>query len=572
MTGPSLPTTRIPGRPYSRPTPTAADSLRLDGNEGSLPEAELLRELADQSVELLREYPDLSALQDRVAERHAVDPARVVITDGADGAMDRLFRAYLEPGRELVVPIPTFEMIHRFAAACGAEVVTVLWNGRFPLDDLGQRLGPRTALVAVVSPNNPTGAVISAADLDELAARAAAVGALLLFDHVYAEYADSDLSTEALAHDNVVVLRTFSKAWGLAGCRVGYALASPAVAATLRNAGNPYPVAAPSARIALRRLDRGRQAVRRHVQRVRRERRRLSAWLEQHGVPVPPSQGNFVLADFGRRAGFVRRGLAALGVLVRAFPHRPEIANALRISLPGDEAGLARLLRALATVLVPQALLFDLDGVLADVEESYRRAVLATVASFGVRASRDELRDAVLAGDANNDWELSRRLLAGHGVTATLAEITRRFQALYLGGDGVPGLRERERLLVPAERIAAWAGRLPLAVVTGRPRAEAEWFLGRHGIADSFSTLVAQEDAPAKPDPAPVHLALERLGVERAWMLGDTPDDLAAATAAGVVPLAVPAPGDAGRATSAALRRAGAAAVIGTTAELEDLL
>ena len=83
---------------------------------------------------------------------------------------------------------------------------------------------------------------------------------------------------------------------------------------------------------------------------------------------------------------------------------------------------------------------------------------------------------------------------------------------------------------------------------------------------------MAQEDAPAKPDPAPVRLALERLGVERAWMLGDTPDDLAAATAAGVVPLAVPAPGDAGRATSAALRRAGAAAVIGTTADLEDLL
>jgi HAD superfamily hydrolase (TIGR01548 family) len=309
-----------------------------------------------------------------------------------------------------------------------------------------------------------------------------------------------------------------------------------------------------------------------HVQTVRSERRRLAAWLAQRGVPSQPSQGNFVLVELGRRAAFVRRGLAALGVLVRAFPHRAEIADALRISLPGDEAAFERLLGALATVLQPQALLFDLDGVLADVEDSYRRCVLATVASFGAELSRQELRDAVLAGDANNDWELSRRLLAERGVAAGLDEVTRRFQALYLGEGGTPGLRERERLLVPTERLAAWAERFPLAVVTGRPRAEAEWFLQRHGIDGLFSALVAQEDAPAKPDPAPVRLALARLGVERAWMLGDTLDDLAAAAGAGVVPLAVPAPGEDGETTRRALRRAGAAAVLDATTDLEEAL
>ncbi len=572
MSAPSLPTTRVPATPYTRPQPVAADSLRLDGNEGSVPEPELLAELALQPVQLLRDYPDLGALQQRIAERHGVEPDRVVVTDGADGAMDRLFRAFLEPGRELVVPVPTFEMIYRFAATSGAEVVTVPWSGRFPLDEIEERLGSRTALVAVVSPNNPTGAVVSADQLARLAGRAAAVGALVLLDHVYAEYADDDLTVDALAHENIVVLRTFSKAWGLAGCRVGYALAAPRVAAILRNAGNPYPVAAPSAGIALRRLEAGGEAMRLHVRTVRSERRRLAAWLEQRGVPSQPSQGNFVLAELGRRAAFVRRGLAALGVLVRAFPHRAEIAGALRISLPGDETAFERLLRALATVLEPQALLFDLDGVLADVEESYRRCVLATVTSFGAELSRDELRAAVLAGDANNDWELSRRLLAERGVAASLDEVTQRFQALYLGEGDKPGLRERERLLVPAERLAAWAERFPLAVVTGRPRAEAEWFLRRHGIEDLLSALVVQEDAPAKPDPAPVRLALARLGVERAWMLGDTPDDLAAAARAGVVPLAVPAPGEDGEQTREALRRAGAAIVLDATTDLEEAL
>ena len=572
MSGVDLPPTRVPATPYRRPTPVAADSLRLDGNEGSLPDEGLLRELAGQPVELLREYPDLSKLEERIAHRHGVDVDRVLVTDGADGAMDRLFRAYLEPGRELVVPVPTFEMIHRFAATCGAEVLTVPWVDGFPLAEITRQIGPRTAVAAVVSPNNPTGAVLSAEELDELARRAAEVSALLLLDHVYAEYADVDLTAGALGHANVVVLRTFSKAWGLAGCRVGYALASPRVIATLRNAGNPYPVSALSARVALRRLDEGGEAMRRHVEAVRVERSRLTDWLTRRGVPVPPSQGNFVIADFGKRAGFVRRALAALGVLVRAFPHRSEIADALRISLPGDEAAFGRLLAALATVLEPQALLFDLDGVLADVEESYRAAILTTVRSFGAEVTRQELRAASLAGNANNDWELSRRLLAERGVAVSLEEVTSRFQSLYLGGAEAPGLRERERLLVPAERLTAWADRLPLAVVTGRPRAEAEWFLEREELTDQVSALVAQEDAPAKPDPAPVRLAVERLGIERAWMVGDTPDDLAAALAAGVVPLGVAAPGDEGPETTAALERAGAAAVLDRLTDLEDLL
>ena len=572
MTTPSLPSTRVPATPYRRPAPVAADSLRLDGNEGSRPDPELLRELAGQPVDLLRDYPDLGELQEAIARRHGVDVERVLVTDGADGAMDRLFRAYLEPGRELVVPVPTFEMIHRFAAACGATVRQVPWPDRFPMAAIAAALSPRTALVAVVSPNNPTGAVIGGAELDELAGRAAAAGAILLLDHVYAEYADEDLTGAALEHGNVVVLRTFSKAWGLAGCRVGYAVGPAPVMATLRNVGNPYPVAAPSARIARRRLEGGGEAMRNHVRQVRRERRALGDWLADRGIPVSPSQGNFLLADFGERAGFARRALASLGVLVRAFPPGPEIADGLRISLPGDAAAFDRLLRALAVVLEPQAMLLDLDGVLADVEGSYRRCILATAATFGVELSRDDVRAATLNGNANNDWVLCQRLLAERGVETTLEEVTRRFQKIYLGGGESPGLRERERPLLAAERLAAWADRLPLAVVTGRPRAEAEWFLDRNGMTAQLSALVCLEDAPGKPDPAPVRLALDRLGVERAWMLGDTPDDLAAAAAAGVLPLAVQAPGESSAETRAALRCAGAAVVLEKTADLEGLL
>jgi len=145
--------------------------------------------------------------------------------------------------------------------------------------------------------------------------------------------------------------------------------------------------------------------------------------------------------------------------------------------------------------------------------------------------------------------------------------VTARFQSLYLGS-----LRERETLIPKVDVLKELAARRPLAIVTGRPRAEAEWFLQRAGIARFFGAVVAMEDAPAKPNPAPVRLALERLGVRRAWMIGDTPDDMRAAGQAGVVPLAVVAPGDDPSLADRALRDAGAARVLGQLTDLLELL
>jgi HAD superfamily hydrolase (TIGR01548 family) len=163
-------------------------------------------------------------------------------------------------------------------------------------------------------------------------------------------------------------------------------------------------------------------------------------------------------------------------------------------------------------------------------------------------------------------------LIEAGGRGASLDDVTARFQSLYLGENSTPGLREREVLIPSSALLERLARRRPLAIVTGRPRAEAQWFLERAGIAHLFGTVVAMEDAPSKPDPAPVHLALERLGVRRAWMIGDTPDDVRAAAQAGVLPLAVVAPGDEPSLATVALRDAGAARVLGPLTDLLELL
>jgi len=209
--------------------------------------------------------------------------------------------------------------------------------------------------------------------------------------------------------------------------------------------------------------------------------------------------------------------------------------------------------------------------VLADVSGSYRGAIIGTAQSFGVDLSPMDIQRAKDAGDANNDWILTQRLLREKGIESPLEEVTARFQRFYLGAENEPGLRERERLIPTMQMLRSLRDRVRLAIVTGRPRAEAEWFLERFGIADLFETLVCMEDAPAKPSPAPVRLAMERLGVSRAWMVGDTPDDVVAARLACALPIGVLAPGQDFEGAKSVLNACGAAEVMVSLDKMEEL-
>jgi histidinol-phosphate aminotransferase len=553
---------------YKVPRHPAPIDLYLDGNEGLSPPPALLRWLADAPVDVVRRYPSTRALEARLAALHSVDPARLMVTAGGDDAIDRLCRAVLCEGRSLVLPVPTFEMIARYARLAGAQVVELPWGaGPYPAAEVARRVDERTGLVALVSPNNPTGQVASVENLHTVAA----TGALVLVDLAYVEFGDDALFQAALALPNTVVIRTLSKAWGLAGLRVGYAVGPTQVIDGLRAAGAPYAVSGPSLYLAERWLAEGSEVMESFVAEVKQERGTLVEELNALGVEAPTSEANFV---FGRtpRALWVRDAMAGLGIGVRAFPGKPGLEDALRVTVPGNPEQHGRLLRGLRAALRPEALLFDLDGVLADVSGSYRRCILETARSFGVEAAPEEVSAIKRAGDANNDWVVTHRLLARRGVEAPFEEVKARFEALYHGSGNTPGLHEVERFVGDPAALRRLAERLPLALVTGRPRRDAERFLDRFGLETVFRAAVVMEDAPLKPDPAPVRLALERLGVQAAWMIGDTPDDVRAARAAGVVPLGAVAPGERREEAAPTLLEAGAARVLGSWEELEGLL
>jgi len=568
MMAPLRPAGRVAGvSAYRVPRHPAPVDLDLRGNEGAVPDVALLESLRGSDV--LRRYPDVGPVRRRLAARFGLPEARVLVTAGGDDALDRLCRAVLEPGRSLLLPTPGFEMTRRYAALAGAEVVEVPWEGAvFPRDAVLASICESTGLVALTSPNNPTGATIPWPTVEAIAAAAARSGAVVLLDLAYVEFAAEDPTQDALALGNVVVVRTVSKAWGLAGIRVGFALGPAPVLTWMAAAGAPYAVSAPSLALVGAALDAGDVAMEDFVAGVREGRAALSETLSDAGCAVVPSEANFVFAR-SPRARWLADGLAGLGIGVRTFPTRAGLEDALRVAVPPTDDGRARLAAGLAAVARPEALLFDMDGVLVDVSRSYRAAIVAAAEEFGVRVTAEDIRSIKAAGRANNDWVVTWRLIQSAGVDASLEAVTAAFESAYQGSGGRPGLWTQEPLLVDTALLDALAARVPLGVVTGRPRRDAERLLAEAGWADRFDVVVCMEDGPAKPDPAPVRAALALLGVARAWMVGDTPDDIRAARAAGVVPLGIRAPGDP---DPAPLSAAGAARVLPSIASLLELL
>ncbi len=555
------------GRARARP-------IDLSRNEGAPPGRDWLAALERHGPAAFNEYDNAEILELLYAKRLGVEPDRVLATNGADEAIDRFFRAFLAPGETVIHPAPTFVMIDRFARISGGHPVPVEYEwGSLPHDRIMERVTDETGAVAVISPDNPTGAAFSAESLTALA-RALPDGVMLLADLAYVEFADEDPTQALLERSNVVVVRTMSKAWGLAGLRIGFAVGDSDAIRAMRRCGGPYSLATPSIVVGIGRFARGDADVRERVRCAKVGRERLSRLVREVGGKPYPSQTNFVLARFPD-VHWISYGLAAQAIRVRTFEDLPQH---VRITVPRNDAEHSRLEGALRCLAKPEALLFDMDGVLADVRRSYRETIVRTCAAFGVETTAERVDEAAKSSSGgHDDWALTRKLLAECGVEVDQARVTRRFEEIYQGTEEEPGLRRRETLIPDPRLLARLAERFKMAVVTGRPRSDAERFLREHSIADLFGAVVCREDAPMKPLPAPVELALARLEADTAWMLGDTIDDLAAARGSGVVPIIVASPvgadGDAARGLRLRnfMRRRGAARVVDANANYGGL-
>lgn len=331
-----MPTPRplVAGLPAYRPGRSADDAIaahgidsaiKLASNELAFEPLPRVLDVVDRAVMQLHRYPAHGApgLRDALAAHHGVPASRVAVGNGSVGLIQQLCLGYVDPGDPVVYGWPSFEAYPVFVALAGGEAIAVPNDGEtLDSDAIGDAIDERTKLVFVANPNNPTGTALDGDDLVWIADNTPD-GCLLVVDEAYREFVTDSAVADAIEllgdRDNVAVLRTFSKAHGLAGLRVGYLVGPDHVVDTVDRLLVPFAVnllAEVAAIESLAALD----EIERRCKETTTERDRTLDVLADSGFVVPGSQTNFVWLPAGGSSAALGEAMERRGVVARVFP------------------------------------------------------------------------------------------------------------------------------------------------------------------------------------------------------------------------------------------------------------
>jgi histidinol-phosphate aminotransferase len=323
--------------------------IKLNTNENPYPPspkvAEAIRRCATADVRL---YPDpmASALREAAAARFDLTPDHVLAGNGSDELLALVLRACVDPGDRVVYPVPTYSLYDTLVAIAGGAAVRVPWPEDYSLPDGVAEADGRVTFLC--NPNAPSGTMVP---IDAVAALSERLSGLLVVDEAYVDFADDSALRLVRERSNLLVLRTLSKSFSLAGLRIGLAFGDPALIRELCTVKDSYNLNRISIAAGAAALE-DYEVMREHVRRIRATRARLSDGLRALGYSVPPSQANFVLArQPGRDQRGVYEALKQRRILVRYFA-TAQLSDALRISVGADEE-VDALLAALAEIGQP---------------------------------------------------------------------------------------------------------------------------------------------------------------------------------------------------------------------------
>lgn len=334
---------------YRQGRPAAPDAYKLSSNENpNPPHPAVLAAIASTSP---NRYPDASAgeLRERLAELVGVTAERVHVGSGSVALLQQLVLAAAGPGHEVVYAWRSFEAYPGLVTVAGATSVPVpcLADGSHDLDAMAAAVTERTRVVIVCSPNNPTGPIVTAAEFERFMA-SVPPDVLVLLDEAYREFVTDQAAVEGTGllarFENLVVLRTFSKAFGLAGLRVGYAVGPEDVLDAARSTAIPLSVSEAAQLAAIAALDHREELLGQLGELIER-RDRLAEALRELGIRVPAAQGNFLWLPFGEATAAAAELLERHGIVARVFA--PE---GIRVSI-GEAESVPKLIQACAEVV-----------------------------------------------------------------------------------------------------------------------------------------------------------------------------------------------------------------------------
>jgi histidinol-phosphate aminotransferase len=339
-------------RTFEPPAEGRGRKIRLDFNENTAGCSPAVpRALAGLSVQQLAMYPEYQAPTRRLARYFGVRADELLLANGADDALRAVFDAFVEQRSRILICEPTFPMYRFYAEIFGARIVALRYTAdmKFPLRDVLIALRKKPTVLFIANPNNPTGTLLQRPALRKILQ--AATHTAVVIDEAYAEFSRVTVAPRIRRYPQLFVVRTFAKAAGLAGLRLGAVLARADSLDYLRVAMPPFPVNV-AALVAAEAAVRDLRTMRRYVSEVKRLRARLGRELGLLGVRTYPSAGNFLLADFGPGGPALFNKLARQGILLRE--RSLEIAPGfVRISI-GTAAEMRTLMKSICREYKPK--------------------------------------------------------------------------------------------------------------------------------------------------------------------------------------------------------------------------
>lgn len=364
----NLALTRIQNmKPYTPPLDgrRTFDGLLLDFNErtGSLAPA-----ITSALIDFLKRgtqqmYPEYGNLPEMIAAYAGVTQDQILITNGSDQGVDLIFRTFTDERDIVIIPTPSFSMFFKSAQSIGNTIISPLYrekNLAFPLSDVIRNINSRVKLIVICNPNNPTGTLVPIADIEKIARKA--TNAIVLVDEAYVEFSQTSAVSLIRRYPNVVITRTFSKAFGLASFRIGYIIARKEYIKELNKIRGPFDVnmlARVAASAALQNVDDMKQYTREIMTRAKPM---IENFFKSYGILFYPSSANFILFQ-PNNVKQVTSILRANGILVRP-QNKPGIQNSIRITI-GRVDQMTKFIRVYTRFILKKRYAFlDRDGTL----------------------------------------------------------------------------------------------------------------------------------------------------------------------------------------------------------------
>lgn len=547
---------------YSPPLEGRRQFTRLDFNENTTGYPEYFE---GTDGNLLTAYPEYEAFTEQLANLLEVTPDQLLITNGSDEALFVISFCFIEPSRDTAITAnPTFALIPHYLKLVQSQLIEIPFTAAYQYDTeaIENTLSTTVVKLAIfASPDNPVGALIPLEKLEHWCQKHPQT--LFVIDEAYTEYSRQTALPLIKKYSNLLVTRTFSKAWGLAGLRLGCVIGHPELIATLRCVRSPYSVNTMAVHMASKLIPHYRQVVS-DAQKTMERKASLITSIEGRGYSVVNGNGNFFMVKVGWLAADWSAFFRKQQILIRDRSSHPKLPGMVRVSV-GSQKEVQQFIDGLDTYRQKSILVFDMDGTLVDTSKSFDITVARLVEKHsGKPFKQEELEALRTRGGFNDDWDATRHLLKQRGIDKSYKEIAIEGQAIYLSL-----AKEAEEWLIEPKTLKALKKRYRLAVATGRYRNEFD-SVWKERFAPYFEVVVCQDDISPlkkKPEPDIIQQALTLMNASEGVYIGNSVDDMIAAHAAGLRAIGLST-----TMSSEALVKAGAETVLSQPNQLEGLL